>query len=222
MLPPRVDYRQFLPPVRDQGTRSTCVAFALTCAHEWGRLIQNGESLMENLSEEVLYWASKKIDGDIDPGTSLASASIALRDTGQPRAQLWMYDGARDETAAYEPPAEAIEPSHCFRHGARHASNTSEALKALLTDRILSAVVLPVGYHFFMPQDGFIPTPSAGEPVGDLHAVTLVGYDDDVEQGVFIIRNSWGSQWGHEGYGFLPYQYIDLHAVGAWCLSDDP
>jgi cathepsin L len=44
-----------------------------------------------------------------------------------------------------------------------------------------------------------------------LHAIVLVGYDDDRE--VWIIRNSWGSSWGDRGYGYIPYTghpYSDL------------
>jgi C1A family cysteine protease len=32
------------------------------------------------------------------------------------------------------------------------------------------------------------------------HAVTLVGYDPDTEQ--FKFKNSWGSNWGINGYGY--------------------
>ena len=36
------------------------------------------------------------------------------------------------------------------------------------------------------------------------HAVVLVGYDD--EKRVWIIRNSWGSNWEDNGYGYIPYE----------------
>jgi hypothetical protein len=44
-----------------------------------------------------------------------------------------------------------------------------------------------------------------------MHAIVLIGYDD--ERGVWIIRNSWGSNWGDRGYGYIPYAghpYSDL------------
>ena len=33
-----------------------------------------------------------------------------------------------------------------------------------------------------------------------------VGYDNS--QKVFIIRNSWGNEWGDNGYFYMPYAYI--------------
>ena len=38
------------------------------------------------------------------------------------------------------------------------------------------------------------------------HAMTVVGYDDKEEH--FIIRNSWGVEWGDKGYFYMPYSYI--------------
>ena len=45
-----------------------------------------------------------------------------------------------------------------------------------------------------------------------------VGYDDkmtvknetcDAEtKGALLIRNSWGTEWGEGGYGWLPYEYV--------------
>ncbi|MEA3383586.1 MAG: C1 family peptidase [Campylobacterota bacterium] len=41
------------------------------------------------------------------------------------------------------------------------------------------------------------------------HAVTVVGYDDDKvvqgQTGVFIIKNSWGTNTGENGYHYIPY-----------------
>ncbi len=62
------------------------------------------------------------------------------------------------------------------------------------------------------------------------HAVMAVGYDDDIEivntnrrglktKRALLIRNSWGEDWGDEGYGWLPYAYVvDGLARDWWCL----
>ena len=50
------------------------------------------------------------------------------------------------------------------------------------------------------------------------HAVAAVGYEDAAE--VFVVRNSWGEQWGLGGYCLLPYGYLvneNLSDDFWWC-----
>ena len=44
------------------------------------------------------------------------------------------------------------------------------------------------------------------------HAVMCVGYDDKKES--FIILNSWGTNWGDNGYFYMPYKFI---TKTEWC-----
>ena len=45
------------------------------------------------------------------------------------------------------------------------------------------------------------------------HAVVMVGFDDEIDdgsggKGAFIIRNSWGEDWGMKGHFYMPYSFI--------------
>ena len=55
-------------------------------------------------------------------------------------------------------------------------------------------------------QTGHAPMPGPNEQTIGGHAVLAVGYDDS--QNWFIIRNSWGTGWGMQGYFTLPYDYL--------------
>ena len=65
-------------------------------------------------------------------------------------------------------------------------------------------------------QTGVVPMPAASEQVLGGHAVVAVGYDDSQQR--FIVRNSWGTTWGQQGYFTMPYAYLtQLHPA----LSSD-
>jgi C1A family cysteine protease len=53
---------------------------------------------------------------------------------------------------------------------------------------------------------GILHLPSKEDVYKGGHAVCAVGFDD--VKSVFIVRNSWGDQWGDHGYFYLPYDYM--------------
>lgn len=55
--------------------------------------------------------------------------------------------------------------------------------------------------------------PSSQEQTVGGHAVMAVGYDD--ANGWFIVRNSWGDQWGMEGYFTLSYSYVTQRSLAS-------
>lgn len=72
-------------------------------------------------------------------------------------------------------------------------------------------IALPVyGIH----SNFWKPTIEHSSVIG-YHAVTLVGYDD--EESFFILRNSWGTDWGTKGYTFLPYDDFNI-ALEVWTV----
>lgn len=75
----------------------------------------------------------------------------------------------------------------------------------------------------FGNASGEFAFPSPGDAVQGGHAVVAIGYDNNRrigdKKGALKIRNSWGTDWGEEGYGWLPYAYItEGLAVDFWSL----
>ena len=52
------------------------------------------------------------------------------------------------------------------------------------------------------------------------HAICLVGYDD--EKNAFKFINSWGIEWGLDGFGWVLYDIVeqDTKVYGAFCMTD--
>jgi len=209
-LPSEVDLSSLLSSARDQGSRGTCTAFAVTALHE-------AQKHNLALSEEVLYWGAKQADKNYNSGTSFRSAHLALRKWGQPETHLWPYDPARsDGDASYHPPAEAIDPANCYF--ARLASVTLDipTIKTHLAAGRLVAASVQMSLDFYSPRNGRIDVPDAHQLISDNHAILLTGYlDTDL---VFRFRNSWGQSWGVDGYGELPYEYLTRHGKAVCTL----
>ena len=78
---------------------------------------------------------------------------------------------------------------------------------------LASGLPIAIGFTVFqsfesdqVTSTGIVPMPGHHEKqVGD-HCVVLVGYDDS--QSAFIVRNSWGTAWGLQGYCMMPCAYL--------------
>jgi C1A family cysteine protease len=218
-LPIRVDHRSVLGPVRDQGDRGTCLAFAVTAAHEHYRYVEAGS--VPHLSEEFFYWACKQIDGDNFPGTTFTSAQDALKDRGQPIEDLWPYDGRRDDadSASYQPPAAALAAHH-FKAELGKGQAAPDLVKELLALGTPVVVGLRLTPQFYQPVGGHIMDPPDPPTLLGGHAVVIVGYENEPGSGdpYFIVRNSWGPRWGVEGHGYISYAHFERLRMGIWTI----
>jgi C1A family cysteine protease len=85
-------------------------------------------------------------------------------------------------------------------------SNQNEAtLIANLATQPISIVVDASKWSYYA-GNGFFPTSACSSSLSSLdHAVQLVGYSNyGSSSGYYIVRNSWNTDWGVDGYIYLP------------------
>ena len=46
------------------------------------------------------------------------------------------------------------------------------------------------------------------------HVVVLIGWDDD--KMAWLIKNSWGTEWGENGFGWIKYGSNNIGQFAAW------
>jgi hypothetical protein len=73
---------------------------------------------------------------------------------------------------------------------------------------------VPVDQQFYGLQAPYLALPLAGTVLGQ-HALAAFGYD---QTGVWV-ENSWGTQWGREGWAELSWAFLGDPSVQAWSLS---
>lgn len=209
-----IDHRSRLSPIRDQGERGTCVAFAATAGNE---LLRRSDI---DLSEEFLYWSCKQRNGFLGEGTTMVAAIAALKEVGQPLEQYCPYVSHHSCVHGdYKPSAHAFANALEFRiaSGERHSVGVRELQRHLIQGQAV-VLVLRLYPGFYRASGGVIPQPGAEDYDLGTHAVLLVGYHGRATEpeGYLIFRNSWGDEWGDSGYGYLPYAYFEDLAPEIW------
>jgi C1A family cysteine protease len=58
-----------------------------------------------------------------------------------------------------------------------------------------------------------LPDYNPDHAIDGFHSVLAVGYDDCFRSGSFIVRNSWGPSWGHNGHFYIPYHTMANKSV---------
>lgn len=219
-LPQAADLRPKCPPVVDQGQLGSCTANALAGA--LGFLEMQEEALGETgqaeefgagyfpFSRLFIYWNERVIEGDTseDNGAQLRDGITSLANTGACSELLWPYN----VRVAFQTP-----PAPCFAQASLHKISSYQSLSG--TDISALKSCLAAGYPFVfgfqvfesfesesVATNGIVPMPSPADQCNGGHAVMCVGYDDAKQ--TFTVRNSWGADWGDEGYFYLPYAYM--------------
>jgi len=225
-LPPHVDLRASAcnPAILDQGSLGSCTAFA-SCRIAEFAYIKDGWHHPFIPSTLFQYYNSRVLEGttDQDSGAELRDALKALAIYGMCAEHWDPYSDADPGPFTDTPSQDAYTNAHKHLAVAYHAVNLDvRDMRACLAEGWPWIVGIAVYDSFESPaaeRTGVIPLPHTfWEQLLGGHAVTILGYDDANYR--FLFANSWGTGWGEDGYGYLPYSYLTNAnlAFDAWTL----
>jgi C1A family cysteine protease len=206
-MPKSVDLRPNCSKVEDQGDLGSCTANASVAALEYLENV-NKKDIYEDLSRLFVYYCTRKLQNTIkyDSGASLRTTIKALVKYGACPEDVYPYDIMKFKTKP---------PEQCFYVANDHKVMQYMRLSTLRDMKICLASGYPFVFGFsvyesFESDDvantGIAQLPTKNDSLLGGHAVLGVGYDDVTQR--FLIRNSWGEDWGNNGYFTLPYDYL--------------
>ena len=206
-VPSSIDIGVDFPPPRSQGGQGSCVgwavAYALKSYHE---RIERGWPLIDekNLMSPAYVYNQIKLPGG---GAYFTDALNLLIDQGVSSWSQMPYNPYDDRT---QPSAAARAEAANYRiadwgtvQRTTHAVFVQEIKRHLAAaDPVLIGV--PVYPDFVTLSESNPVYDDADGAARGYHAIVIVGYDD--ARSAFKVINSWGTDWGIGGYGWIDYE----------------
>lgn len=213
-LPDSIDMRAQCPAIQNQLQTSACTAHAISGAIALDHEKQGLGSILP--SRLFIYYEERVIDGTVDSdcGATLRAGINVVYKLGVPNEEVWPFD---ESNVTVKPPLQAYSSA-----GDTKVTSYQKLSQDINMFKSALAVGSPVVFGFsvytefeaaYIAQTGLLTMPQSSSRMCGGHAVLMVGYNDSAvtvdgcPPGHLIIRNSWGADWGMNGYFFMPFQY---------------
>ena len=190
--PASIDWRTkgAVTTVKDQGQCGSCWTFSSTGAMEGAWAIAKGQ-LIDLAEQELVDCAGLKYGSMGCNGGQMEGAFKFIIENGQCAASSYPYT-AKDGTChscsavAHATSCSDVKP------------NDQLSLKAAVAKQPV-AVAIEADTKYFQSYSGGVLTSSSCGTSLD-HGVLAVGYGEENGQKYWLVKNSWGTSWGEQGY----------------------
>ena len=224
-LPAKASLLQYCPEVKNQGGYSTSTVWAsVYAARTIAEAVKFGWTEKEKITKEafsplfVYAQIKKDDDADCERGTHIHEALKSMTETGVVKFKdfdhLCASNSDIDKTLLESAKQHRLDSySTLFNLGEKDADKKVRAVKKSLSENrpVIIAMWLDKPTFFktkslldLSTLDASFPLKSKSRGEG-YHAMCVVGYDDDMYGGAFQIMNSWGTDWGEEGFFWVKY-----------------
>ncbi len=216
-----VDWRNkgginWLGPVMNQGNCGSCVAFASIATLEAQISINSGLPWVRpSFSPQQLFacggmgceggWTGSGAARFLK-GTGVVDAACAPYTMGSTGVDVQCSQASCSDAASrtFKITGSTTPSSGIF------SSNVDKVKKALESGPLLTTLTV---YEDFLTYSGGIYKTVGGSALGG-HAVSLIGYDDTKR--AWLVRNSWGPDWGDKGFIWFSYDDTSGIASSTW------
>jgi hypothetical protein len=220
-LPEAVDLSRYFPPVGDQGNMGSCVGWATAYAARayYAMQVEHLDNTdPANIPSPGWIFGIIHLGDDCDGGAYIPDAMNALIDGSYSLADV-PYDDTKCARPSQGDRAKAtgfqIESYELVWD--RQNPDLDKVKGALASGNPVVIIALLDASFFDLSPRHKIWHSDANKRNEGGHAITLVGFDDRSRTFKFI--NSWTTQWGDGGYGYMDYDTFAARVVEGYTMK---
>jgi Papain family cysteine protease len=229
-LPESANLQKFAPAVGDQGKQGSCVAWSSAYgARTILESIRTGSDPNATKFSPAFLYNQIGLDGC--EGSYINRAMDFMSQKGSVPYDDFPYT---DQNCSKQPDEQLLNQARQFRMRGSNRLTAGDrtdvidlrAIKENLSQGAPVVIGMMVGGSYMQPmmgQDVWNPTQDDKSMMGfGGHAQCVVGYDDAKYGGAFLIMNSWGPQWGNNGFAWVRYDAFKYFVREAYGLESMP
>ena len=200
-----IDLRKYILYLPSQDNIDCCTSCAALLATE---IMLATQGIYMNFSRLFLYYMTRKMQGRLgQKGAELETTLKSLILNGVCLEKTWPF---MRNLVDKEPSINAIYEATYYKIQ-NYISADAFEFNLLIDKKIPIIIGLRTGRLFWSMKGDFKEQNYKSINIVDNrlskgHAVTIIGYDNSVLGGSWIIANFLGPKWGFKGYGILPYE----------------
>lgn len=230
-VPAEASIKNYAPYPKTQGQYGTCTAWASAyCGRTMVDAIKykwtNRDSITAHAySPAFLFRLLRPDDGSCTGGSNIETAFQLMKTTGSIHfsAAPSLCIPNVDSQEISEASGSLLKDFARLFDVNSSANFKIQAVKKSISEKkpVVIAMICPPSFDY--ASNYWQPTEQPLESYGG-HAMCVVGYDDNQYGGAFEIQNSWGQNWGNQGYIWIRYddfarfvrygyEFIDLPVI---------